>query len=331
MLNQFIRSAEIKLQAYKRVVRILVKVEKQGIVFEKDYRQLRYLFSERIMPHLEREHLKEVAANLTAIGRCVGIGDENARLYDELKNPVSSTVNILMRALGFNVEPDETTITEMENAEDEFFPRLFRQAIKEALDNVLVNYSDFHLFNRGQYVKEKDGEYITFSFINDHPHGCKLMIGPFTNTPGAEILFRLHVPRYAQTAGLDFDADTAELNYSEVSGFADIYVENREMPLSISKPFKDSCLINLWQEDRYNDYIPSFSFEDAYALARYRRNYAEVASVLGQRVKYIFLHAYHPVGGMPLDRYIARLANIDPYALYPCVPWELTESGDIAY
>ena len=331
ILKQNTRLAILRLKAYERFIRKLLKIEKQGIVPEKDYRQLRSIFLTQIMPHLEKKQAQEISTNLLSIGRYVGLGDENSRLRNELRTPAFAIANILMPTLGSSAELDAAAIAELEKAEDEFFPRLFRQAIKEALDNVLVNNSDYHLFNRGQYAQEKDGEHIVFTFVDDHPRGCKLMIGPFTSEAGAEILFRLYIPRYVQTIGCGFDASKTEPPYGEISGFADIYVENREMPLSVSRPLRDSCLINLWQEDCYNDYTPSFSFDGSNTLERYRRNYAEVAFAVGQRVKYIFLHAYHPVGGLPLHEYIARLGKIDPFALYPSIPWELTATGDIVY
>jgi hypothetical protein len=34
---------------------------------------------------------------------------------------------------------------------------------------------------------------------------------------------------------------------------------------------------------------------------------------------------------MYLYEYIARLEKIDPFSIYPEIPWELTESGDIVY
>ena len=320
-------------KVYKGFISRLMKIEKRGIVFEKDYRELRAIFLERIMPYLEKKHLAEITANLAGIGYYVGLGNENSRLCKELRKPVFTIANILLSipAGVSGAGLDEAAVAGLEEAEDEFFPRLFKQAIKEALDNVLVNNSDYHLFNRGQYVKEKDGEYIIYTFIDGHPHGCKIMIGPFTGTAGSEILFRLYIPRYVQALGRGFDANAAELPYTEISGFADICMDKREMPLNISRPLKDSCLIELWQEDCYNDYTPSFSFDDRDSLTRYRRNYDEVAFILGQRAKYIFLHARLPIEGMPLNEYITRLREIDPLILYPAVPWELTESGDIMY
>jgi hypothetical protein len=301
-----------------------LKIEEQGIVFEKDYRKLRALFHGSIMLYLKKESVQIIMANLITIGRCVGVGNENSRLREELHAPVLTIVNLLLRDMGFDGKLDENVIQELEKAEDDFFPRLFMQAIKEALDNVLVNHSDYCLLNRGEYVREKDGEYIIFSFINDHPHGCKIMIGPFNNEADAEIIFTLYVPRYIQIAVPQVSA-----NNGDVNSYIDICVENREMPLSVSVPLKDSCLIELQQEDCYNDYIPSFSFNDPDSLAPYRRNYAEVAFAIGQRAKYIFLNAHISLEGMYLYEYIKRLEKIDPFAIYPATPWELNEDGDL--
>jgi hypothetical protein len=325
--NQIIRLATLKLKPYKKFLRKLLKIEKGGIVLDEDYRKLRSLFQGRLMPHLKEESADAVATNLTAVGRCVGLGSENLRLCEELRKPVIDTVNILMENLGFGGKLDEKVINKLEKAEDEFFPRLFRQAVKEAFDNVLVKYSDHELFTRGEYVREKDGEYIIFPLINVHPVGCKIMIGPFSKT-GTEILFKLYVPRYIQ-----MKVPQLALNWheGEISGCPDICVEGREMPLSVSRPLGDSCLIELEQEDCYNGYIPSFRFDFPDSLAPYRRNYAETAFALGQRVKYIFLHARVSLEGMHIYEYIARLKNIDPFGLYPDTTWTLSEDGDMVF
>jgi hypothetical protein len=151
------------------------------------------------------------------------------------------------------------------------------------------------------------------------------MIGPFSSGTGAEILFRLYVPKYIPAAIPALAPNKLD------SSFAEIFVENREMPLSVSRPLRDICLVELEQEDSYNGYVPSFSFEDRDSLARWRRNYAEAAFALGQRAKYIFLHAYVPLKGMSIIEYIGRLEDIDPFVIYPSVPWELDENGDLVY
>jgi hypothetical protein len=102
------------------------------------------------------------------------------------------------------------------------------------------------------------------------------------------------------------------------------------MPLSISRPLQDSCLIELQQEDSYKGYISSFSFGMS-SSAPYRCNYAEIAFVLGQRVKDIFLHAAISLEAMHLYEYITRLEKIDPFSIYPSDPWKLTEDGDIEF
>ena len=327
--KQIARLATLKLKPYSKFIKRLLAVEDQGIVLEKDYRELRAIFQGKVMLHLEKEHAQKIMAHLISIGRCVGLGSENSRLGEELRTPVLAAVNILMRNLGLGGELDEAAIVEMETAEDAFFPRLFRQAIKEALDNVLVNYSDYNLFNRGDYVRKEDGEYIIYSFINYHPRGCQLMIGPFGD---GEILFQLYVPRYIPEALPEFDANTMRLSCGKIDSFVQMCVEHREMPLSLSRPLADSCLIELEQEDCYNDYIPSFAFEDRPGGAFYhRRNYAEIAFALGQRAKYILLNAHLAIEGMSLQTYIRRLKKIDPFALYPSVPWRITDDGDLVY
>jgi hypothetical protein len=252
-----------------------------------------------------------------------------------------------MRDMGFGGDLNEAIINGMEKAEDEIFPQLFRQAVKEALDNVLVNHSDYCLLNRGIYEQKEDGEYIVFPFLNNYPYGCKIMIGPFTGEADAKILFQLYVPRYVHTANELFApvSETGSGNQSvrrnrvsdafspvDKTGWGNIMsliVNYREMPLSVSIPLKDSCLIELEQEDCYNGYIPSFSFDDRNSSAPFRRNYAEVAFALGQRAKYIFLHAFVVPYPMLLHEYIADLQKIDSSSIYPYYPWRLTESGDI--
>jgi hypothetical protein len=103
------------------------------------------------------------------------------------------------------------------------------------------------------------------------------------------------------------------------------------MPLSVSLPLKDSCLIELEQEDCFNAYIPSFSFDDRDSCTPYRRLYAEIAFALGQRVKYIFLHAFIFSETTFLHERIAELEKIDSAAIYPDVPWELDENGDLVF
>jgi hypothetical protein len=276
------------------------------------------------MLYLKKEYAKEIADNLITIGRLTGVGNENSRLWEELRTPVFTIINIMMRDMNFGGELNDVIIHDMEKAEDEFFPQLFKQAIKEALDNVLVNYSDYCLFNRAEFVKEKDGEYIYYTFLNKFPKGCRIMIGPFTSTPNTEIFFQLYVPRYVQIAYPNFAADKPEIN-----NIIDVYVQNRELPLSISMPLNNSCLIKLEQEDCYNGYIPSFSFNDKNSLAFCRRNYAEAAFALGQRVKYIFLNSFVLMEMTPIYEYISALESIEPYKLYPDVPWELSPEGDM--
>jgi hypothetical protein len=322
--NQIVKLATLKLKPYKKFIKKLLKVEKQGIVLEKNYRKLRDLFHGSIMLYLKKESVQIIMANLIAIGRCVGIGNENSKLSEELRAPVFSIVNILLRDMGLDGKLDEEVYRELEEAEDDIFPMLFKQAVKEAVDNVLFYQNDYCLLKRGEYEQRKDGEYIIYYFNNDHPYGCKIMIGPFNSEEGEEILFILYVPRYIQVAFPQVFA-----NNGDVNSFIDICVEEREMPLSVSVPLNDSCLIELEQEDCYNDYIPSFSFNDPDSLAPYRRNYAEIAFAIGQRVKYIFLHAAISLEGMYLHEYIERLEKIDPFAIYPATPWELNEDGDL--
>jgi hypothetical protein len=328
------RLTTLKLKPYKKCIKTLLKIEEQGIVFEKDYRKLRSLFQGRIMPYLKKENAHIITGNLTAIGRCVGMGNENSRLREELRTPILAIINMLMENMGFGGRLDESIIEELEKAEDTFFPQLFRQAVKEALDNVLVNYSDYCLLNRGEYIQKDDGEYIVFPFLNDHPYGCKIMIGPFTHREDTQIFFQLYVPRYVHRAmanHLYTFAHKMERNkvYAGLNSIMDIVIDGREMPLSVSLPLNDSCLIELEQEDCFNAHIPSFSFDDRSSLAPYRYNYAEIAFALGQRIKYIFLHATVVAGLAPLHAYIAELEKtVD---LYPYYFWELTESGDLVY
>jgi hypothetical protein len=330
--NHIARLATLKLKPYKKFIKVLLKIEEQGIVFENDYRKLRSLFQGQIALYLKEECARVITANLTAIGRYVGRGNENSRLREELRIPVFAIINMMMENMGFGSRLDETIIEEMEKAEDTFFPQLLRQAVKEALDNVLVNYSDYCLLNRGEYIQKNDGEYIVFPFLNDHPYGCKIMIGPFTHKADTQIFFWLYVPRYVHEAmanQLYADAEKMEQTrmYEGLNSLMDIMIDHREMPLSVSLPLKDSCLIELEQEDCYNDYIPSFSFNSRDSYAPYRRNYVEIAFALGQRVKYIFLHALVVAGLVPLYTYIAKLEKtVD---LYPYYSWELTESGDL--
>jgi hypothetical protein len=322
--NQIIKLATLKLRPYKIFIKTLLKIEEAGIVFEKDYRRLRALFQGQIILYLKKEYAKEIADNLIAIGRLTGVGNENSRLREELRTPVFAIINIMMRDMNFGGELNEVIIQDMEKAEDEFFPQLFKQAIKEALDNVLVNFSDYCLFNRAEFVKEKDGEYIYFTFLNNFPKGCRIMIGPFTNTPDTYIFFQLYVPRYVQIAYPSFAEDKPEID-----SIIKVCIQDRELPLSISLPLNDSCLIKLEQEDSYNGFIPSFSFDDKKSLAFCRRNYAETAFALGQRVKYIFLNSFVLTGWTPLYEYITALERIEPYKLYPSVPWDLTPEGDM--
>ncbi|MDR0312649.1 MAG: hypothetical protein LBI14_03540, partial [Treponema sp.] len=160
--NQIARLATLKLKPYKKFIKALLKIEEQGLVPEKDYRKLRGLFQGQIALYLKKECAEAIIAHLMAIGCCVGMGNENSRLREELRTPILAIINILMENMGFGEKLDETLIEEMEKAENEFFPQLFRQAVKEALDNVLVNYSDYCILNRGVYEQKEDGEYIVF-------------------------------------------------------------------------------------------------------------------------------------------------------------------------
>ncbi|MDR0289744.1 MAG: hypothetical protein LBI06_02285 [Treponema sp.] len=323
--NQIARLATLKLKPYKKFIKTLLRIEGQGIVMDKDYRKLRALFQGQIALYLKKENAQTIAASLMTIGRCVGMGNENFRLRETLRTPVFAIIDMLMENMGLGGRLDETLIKELGKAEDAFFPQLFRQAVKEALDNVLVNHSDYCVLNRGEYIQQKDGEYIVFPFINEYPYGCKIMIGPFTNEASEEILFQLYVPKYIPIA-------VSELNTSkwEISSFVNVCVEGQEMPPSVSMPLNNSCLIELEQEDCNNDYIPSFSFDDRDSFLPYRRNYDEIAFALGQRAKYIFLNACVSLEGMYMYKYILKLEKIDSSAIYPDIPWTLTESGDLA-
>ncbi|MDR0320266.1 MAG: hypothetical protein LBI28_02055, partial [Treponema sp.] len=176
------------------------------------------------------------------------------------------------------------------------------------------------------YEQKKDGEYIVFPFLNNYPYGCKIMIGPFINKKDAEILFQLYVPRYVYKADSFSSIDTTERD-----NIVPLLLSGREMPLSVSLPLNDSCLIKLEQEDCYNAYIPSFSFDDRDSCAPYRRNYAEIAFALGQRAKYVFLHAMIFQQAKLLHERITELEKIDPAAIYPSDPWKLDESGDLVF
>jgi hypothetical protein len=343
--NQIARLATLKLKPYKKFIKKLLKIEDQGIVPENQYRELRALFQGQIMPYMKKERAKKIAKNLIAVGRCVGMGNENSRLREELRVPVLATVNILMGDMGFGGDLNEAIINDLEKAEDAFFPGLFRQAVKEALDNVLVNHSDHCLLNRGKYERKEDGEYIVFPFLNKHPPGCKIMIGPFINKQDAAIHFQLCVPRYVhkidelfvsvsekacrnRTPGKDRSMTFTFTDNAELGNFMPLIINDREMPLSVTWPLNDSCLIELEQEDCYNGYIYSFSFDDRDSFAPYRRNYVDVAFALGQRAKYIFLHARIPFEPFFfLHEYIADLQKIDPEDYRPDYAWKVDEKS----
>ncbi|MDR0314128.1 MAG: hypothetical protein LBI14_11100 [Treponema sp.] len=141
--DQIARLSTVKLRLYIKFIKILLRIEDRGIVSERDYRRLRSLFQGQIMLHLKNGFVKIIAADLISIGRCVGLGNENSRLGEELRTPVIEIVSILMENLGFGGKLDETVFAGLEKAEDEIYPRLFRQSVKEALDNVLVIQSDY--------------------------------------------------------------------------------------------------------------------------------------------------------------------------------------------
>jgi hypothetical protein len=329
--NQITRLATLKVKPYKKFIKALLKIEEQGLVPEKSYRKIRSLFQGQSALYLKQECAEAISTHLMAIGRCVGRGNENSRLGEELRPPVLAIINVLMDNMGFGGKLDETVIEEMEKEEDAFFPQLFRQAIKEALDNVLVNYSDYCLFNRGEYEKKEDGEYLVFPLINDRPpYGCKIMIGPFTNKKDTKILLQMYVPQYIHEEIADMllsprmekelddrsyrsDRVVRLSSYMKEEGWGDfmrIFVDGQGMPVSVSIPLDDSCLIKLELEDCYNAYIPSFSFDDRDSCAAYRRNYTEIAFVLGQRVKYNFLEAWVFPGLIHIYDYIAGLRDI---------------------
>jgi hypothetical protein len=93
-------------------------------------------------------------------------------------------------------------------------------------------------------------------------------------------------------------------------------------------PLTDSCLIELEQEDCYNGRILSFSFDDRDSFAPHRRNYVEVAFALGQRAKYIFLHARIPFEPFfLLHDYIADLQKIAQEDIYPDYDWKVDEKS----
>jgi hypothetical protein len=188
-----------------------------------------------------------------------------------------------------------------------------------------------------------------FSFINDHPHGCGIMIGPFTNKPKANILFQLFIPQYVHkginnTLSLS-ESETEFDNHSyrrhSVRLLSSYIVEERyrktmidmvqgwEVPINISCPLNDSRLIELEQEDCYNAYIPSFSFDDRDSCAPYRRNYAEIAFALGQRVKYMYLHDMVAPEPKYLPEYIAGLAEMRGLYPYSSSPLVMDENGDL--
>jgi hypothetical protein len=151
------------------------------------------------------------------------------------------------------------------------------------------------------------------------------MIGPFANNNKSlvEIFFRLYVPSYIRKAAPEFSVPM------EISSFADICIDGRGMPLSISIPLEDSCLIELEQEDSYNGNIFSLSLTDRTFLDVYRHNYADVAFAIGQRAKYFFSKAYIPLDGTPLHKYIEKLQRIEPFRIYSDFPGvEVTESGE---
>jgi hypothetical protein len=319
--NQIAKLATLKIKPYRKFIKRLLEIEDQGLVTEHQYREVRTLFQEWIMPYMKKENAEPIAEGLIAIAYCVGKGNESSRDREELRTPVFKIVNILMHDMGFGGDLNEAIISRLDKEEDFIFVRLFRQAIKENLDNVLVNHSDFCLLNRGVYIEDDDDEYIVFYFINQHPRGCKIMIGPFSRNWHAEILFRLYVPRYIPTAVPELATST------EISNFPDIYIDGREMPLSLTMPLADSCLIELEQEDCFNGYVFSFSFGNRVIIDNYRHNYAEVAFALGQRAKYIFSKARVPFEGMFLHKYIEKLQKIEPFRIYPDFPAVLDEKS----
>jgi hypothetical protein len=309
---------EIKMPLFQNYINTTWEIWEKAEITAKKYRKMTKLFYHKIMLYLPKKSMEIISTNLLDLGDC--IGKEKKEIYSKLADCTFSIINELVMNIGLGGKVDKDVHSRME---EKIYQLLFKPIVKEALDNVLVNYSDYCLLNRGEYEKREDGEYLAFPFINNHPCGCKIMIGPFTSKPNTDILFQLYVPRYIPIAVPDLSVTNGEIN-----SYVDLNVEEREMPLSVSRPLKDSHLIELEQEDCYNDYIPSFSFNDRNS-SPYCRNYTEIAFALGQRAKYIFLNAGVRLEGMYLYDYVDRLEKIDPHALYPSFPWKLDESGDL--
>ena len=306
----------MKFENYRKYIQKLLKIDKQGFVLEKDYRELSTLFKERIMLYPGKKYPEMIADNLIAIGNCVGLKEQDLKNSERLQEPVSAIINILTKDLGLGGQLDDEILVKLEKSENELFPRLFRQAIKEILDNVLVNHSDYDLLNRGEFVKKKDGEYIIFPFINKYPYGCKLMVGPFCDKPDTDILFLLFVPRYLKEANpYRLLSTTMSIN------LIDFYIFDSDMPMSVSQPMRDSWLIELEIEDCDNSPVKSFSFEDQTTFDKYHQNYPDISFSIGQRVKYIYLHARLYDIDKPLYRYIADLQKMDECTICSSFPW----------
>jgi hypothetical protein len=276
------------------------------------------------MLYVNKETSGKIAAKLINIGEWAGADMDMAGIREKLRPPIFGIVNILIKELGLGGELDEKTIDEFENLETKIFPRLFRQAVLEKLDNVLVKHSDCKLLNPGYFSKEAQGEYIVFEFMDDHPRGCMIKIGPFTGED-SKIYFELRVPKYLE----DYDPYRCgkEPNYVN---YIQLVIEEWDYPLNLNKPLENSYIREKDFKNFYNEYIDSFSFDAPDTVSRLRRSYRDIAFSLGQRAKFIFEYARTICGNVPLTVFIERLAAIDKVGLYE-EPWELDEDGERVY
>jgi hypothetical protein len=266
-------------------------LEKQKITLE-EYEQLRKKFSVRLMIYLKEKANRSIANYLKNIGKFV---DDTGKTYEDLKENIFGIINILSGEINLGGKLD---IEIDKSLEEPIFPRLFKRAILNELNNSLQSIE----LSEGKFCKEDDlisdgewgGEYVCFDFRRFK--GCKLLIGSFSKyCPHAGIWMLLFIDKSIHSIDKFRYNDEEEFRFCEFSKYLiEIWATGGDEGewAGLVKPYTDN--------EKYmaldNFEVPPgdgwLFLDEPFTIEPYRHNYQEVARIIGKRADYWFKNGW---------------------------------------
>jgi len=260
-------------------------LDKQGLDVE-DYDILRKDFFVKLTLYLNQKNINLIADYLYKIGEFVNDKKNN---YEYLKKNIFEIINILSNSINLggkvNIEIDR-------NLEEPIYPKLFKQAILNEINNSISLSSMFIYLNKGKYIKEDElindgkwgGEYICFDFRQFK--GCKLLIGSFSKyCPYGSIWMMLYIEKNINSVDL-FRYNNDDYRPSEFDKYViGIWPVDKDNWVELTRDYNIEKYKQLGEFNPPPDNMWLF-LDDTESLKLYRKNYRDVARIIGERASY---------------------------------------------